>query len=59
MITKSPIVKINIFKSQPNIVDKIIAGAKIVIPAPNPLCIKNKIEAKVLVFLSNLCSKYS
>ena len=30
-----------------------------VIPAANPLCIKNKKAAKVLVFKSNLVSKYS
>ena len=46
-------------KSQPNTADKIIAGAKMVIPAANPRCTKNKIAAKVLVFKSNRPSKYS
>ncbi len=34
-------------------VDKIIAGAKIVIPAANPLWTKNKTAASVLVFLNS------
>ena len=46
-------------KSQPKTADKIIDGANMVIPAANPLCIKNKMAAKERVLRSNLLSKNS
>ena len=37
-------------KFQPNTADNIIAGAKMVIPADKPRCIKNKMAVKLRVF---------
>ena len=48
-----------ISKSQPKTAESIIAGAKIVIPAAKPLCTKNKIAARLLVFKLNLPSRNS
>ena len=58
-ITKNPTKKFKIFRSIPRTVERIIDGAKFVIPYAKPLWIKNKIAPNVLVFLSNLFSKNS
>ena len=46
-------------KFHPNTAERIMAGAKMVIPAAKPRCIKNKIAASVRVLRSNLFSKNS
>ena len=55
----NPIIILVVFKSQPNTVDKIIEGAKMVIPADKLLWIKKRIAVRDLVFKSKRLSKNS
>ena len=59
MITKEPIIIFKVNKSHPRTVDKIIDGAKIVIPADRLLWTKNNTAVKDLVFKSKRVSRYS
>ena len=50
MITSNPMIIFKSFKSISSTDERIIEGAKIVIPAANPLCTRNKTAPNVLVF---------
>ena len=49
----------SVFKSHPKTAERIIDGAKIVIPAAKPRDNKNNAEARERTLRSNLLSRYS
>ena len=55
----APSIILSTLISIPKTVERIIEGAKIVMPAARPLCTRNRIAPNVLVFLSNLFSRNS
>jgi hypothetical protein len=59
MISKPPIKTFVQYRFQPSMEERMMEGAKTLIPVERPRCKRKRNEVNALVLLSNLFSRYS